>query len=140
MTTPLSRFSARVASGDPLICTRQGTLLGDANGDLVGIITRGDIVRAFDRSRHETLTVGEVGSNRLIVTYPDETLHDAIGRMLKHDIGRLPVVERSNPRKAVGYLGRASIMSARQRYHTEEEERERGFASDAVESTAHVAL
>jgi CBS domain-containing protein len=123
----LPRFSARIASGDPLVCTRQGTLLGDENGDLVGIITRGDVVRAFDRSRDKTLSVAEVGSKRLIVTYPDETLHDAIARMLRHDIGRLPVVERSNEKKVVGYLGRASIMQARQRYHAEEEERARGF-------------
>ena len=133
-TTPLRRFSARIASGDPLVCTRQGTLLGDENGDLIGIITRGDIVRAFDRSNDETLTVEEVGSTGLIVTFPDETLHNAIATMLKHDVGRLPVVERTNHRKVVGYLGRASIMNARQRYHQEEEERARGFAAKSVES------
>ncbi|HST30364.1 MAG TPA: chloride channel protein [Chthoniobacterales bacterium] len=128
MGTPLSKFSERLASGDPLVCTRQGTLLGDANGDLAGIITRGDVVRAFGRSRGETPTVGEIGSTKLIVTFEEETLHDAIALMLKHDIGRLPVVDRSNHRKVVGYLGRASIMNARQRYHVEEEERGRGFA------------
>lgn len=48
-------------------------------------------------------------------------------------IDRLPVVERSNQKKLVGYLGRASIMHARQRYHAEEEERARGFIqSDAL--------
>ena len=84
-------------------------------------------MRAFDRSRDETLSVAEVGSSRLIVTYPDETLHDAIARMLKNNVGRLPVVDRSNKKKVVGYLGRASIMQARQRYHAEEEDRARGF-------------
>jgi len=77
----LPRFSARIASGDPLISGRQGTLLGDENGDLVGIITRGDMVRCFDRSRDETLTIGEAGSTKLIVAYPDETLHDAMARV-----------------------------------------------------------
>ena len=57
----------------------------------------------------------------------DETLHDAIARMLRHNVGRLPVVERSNRRKVVGYLGRASILAARERYHHAEEVRERGF-------------
>jgi CBS domain-containing protein len=128
--TPLSRYSARIASGDPLVCTRQATLLGDENGDLVGIITRGDVVRAFGRADDDDVTVGEVGSTKLTVTFPDETLHNAIATMLKNDIGRLPVVERSNPRKVLGYLGRASIMNARQRYHVEEEERARGFAKD----------
>ena len=133
--TPLPRFSARIASGDPLICSRQGTLLGDENGELVGIITRGDIVRAFDRSGDETLTVREAGSTTLVVAFPDETLRDAIAKMLKNDIGRLPVVDRSNHRKIVGYLGRASIMTARQRYHQEEEERTRGFTGKQDRST-----
>ena len=47
--------------------------------------------------------------------------------MLRHDIGRLPVVERANEKKVVGYLGRASILAARERYHREEELRARGF-------------
>ncbi len=126
--TPLGRYSARIASGDPLVCTRQASLLGDENGELIGIITRGDVVRAFGRATDEDLTVGEVGSRDLIVTFPDETLHNAIAVMLKHDVGRLPVVDRSNPRKALGYLGRVSIMNARQRYHLDEEERAGGFA------------
>jgi len=125
--TPLPRYSARIASGDPLICGRQGTLLGDANGDLVGIITRGDVVRAFERSRDETLTVLEAGQRKLVTIHPDETLHDAIAKMLQHGVGRLPVIERENPRKAVGYLGRAGILAARERYHHEEDVRERGF-------------
>jgi CBS domain-containing protein len=126
-TTPLQRFSARVASGDPLICTRQGTLLGSEGGDLVGIITRGDVVRAFERSGDTSVTVLDAGSTNLIVAYEDETLHDAIARMLRHDVGRLPVVDRANEKRIVGYLGRASIMAARERYHRDEQIRERGL-------------
>jgi CBS domain-containing protein len=126
-TTPLQRFSARVASGDPLICTRQGTLLGNEGGELVGIITRGDVVRAFDRSGDPSVTVLDAGSTNLIVAYADETLHDAIARMLRHDVGRLPVVERANEKRVIGYLGRASIMAARERYHRDEQIRERGL-------------
>jgi H+/Cl- antiporter ClcA len=127
-STPLPRFSARIASGEPLVSGRQGTLLGDEHGDLVGIITRGDVVHCFERSRDETFTVGEAGSTRLILAYPDETLHDAIAKMLRHNIGRMPVVDRGNEKKVVGYLGRSSILEARQRYHHEEEFRSRGFA------------
>jgi CBS domain-containing protein len=60
------------------------------------------------------------------VTYPEETLHDAIAKLLRHNIGRLPVVQHSEPSKAVGYLGRAGILAARERYHTEEDIRQRG--------------
>jgi CBS domain-containing protein len=134
-TTPLPRFSARLASGDPLVCRRQGTLLGDADGKLTGIVTRGDVVRCFERSRDDSLILAEVGSRNLIVAYPDETLHDAIAKMLRHDIGRMPVVERTNESKAVGYLGRSSILSARQRYHHDEEFRSRGFQSEDGEAS-----
>ena len=128
--TPLPRFAARIASGDPLFSSRQGTFLANENGELAGIITRGDIVRAFDRSQDETLTVLEAGSSELIVAYPDETLHDAVARLLRHDIGRMPVVERGSEKKVVGYLGRSSILNARQRYHREEDVRARGFSQD----------
>jgi CBS domain-containing protein len=61
-----------------------------------------------------------------VVTYADELLHDAVRKMLKHNIGRMPVVERHDPKRIIGYLGRASILSARMRQHEEEEVRERG--------------
>jgi len=58
--------------------------------------------------------------------YADELLHEAPGKMLKHDIGRLPVVNREHPDRVVGNLGRESILTARWRHHQEEEIRERG--------------
>jgi H+/Cl- antiporter ClcA/predicted transcriptional regulator len=126
-STPLREFSARVASGDPAVSRRQGTLLVDGEEKLVGIITRGDVVRALEKRPGENPTVLEAGRSELVVTYPDETLHDAIAKMLKHDHGRLPVVERAHAGKIVGYLGRAGIIAARERYHREEEVRERGL-------------
>jgi H+/Cl- antiporter ClcA/CBS domain-containing protein len=125
-TTPLRKYSARIASGDPLICSHQGTFLVDDSGDLAGIVTRGDVVRGFERANDDSFTVLEAGSTELVVTYPEETLHDAIAKLLRHNIGRLPVVQHSEPSKAVGYLGRAGILAARERYHTEEDIRQRG--------------
>jgi CBS domain-containing protein len=98
----------------------------------VGIITRGDVVWAFERSGDPGVTVFDVGSTNLIVAYEDETLHDAIARMLRHDVGRLPVVDRPNEKRVVGYLGRASIMAARERYHRDEQLRERGLRKAKV--------
>ncbi len=125
-TTPLARYCARLASGDPFVCMHQGTLLGNERGELAGIMTRGDVLRALERSPDGNLTVGEAGQTNLIVTYPDEILHDAIAKLLRHGIGRLPVVDRSAPTRVVGYLGRSGILAARQRYHHEEDVRERG--------------
>jgi hypothetical protein len=46
--------------------------------------------------------------------------------MLRRNIGRLPVVERNNPTHAIGYLGRAAILSARMKIHEEENILQRG--------------
>ena len=40
-------------------------------------------------------TVIEAGSHDLIVAFPDEVLHEAATKMLRNNIGRLPVVSRS---------------------------------------------
>jgi H+/Cl- antiporter ClcA/CBS domain-containing protein len=138
-STPLREFSARIAAGDPTVSRRQGTLLVDSQQRLVGIITRGDVVRAFEQRSPESLTVLEAGTRDPIVSFADETLHDAIAKMLKHDFGRLPVVDRHDVRKVVGYLGRAGILAARQHYYDEEEVRERGFGLDGVPSDATAA-
>ena len=60
------------------------------------------------------------------VSYPDEVLHDAMARMLKCGIGRLPVVDRNDARRVLGYLGRGDILAARLRNLEEEELRHRG--------------
>ena len=137
--TPLREFSARIAAGDPALSRRQGTLLVDEQQRLVGIITRSDVVRALERHSQESLTVLEAGTRDPIVAFADETLHDAIAKMLRHDLGRLPVVDRHNLTKIVGYLGRAGILTARQNYYQEEEIRERGFGLDGVPSNATAA-
>jgi len=62
----------------------------------------------------------------LIVTFADELLHDAVKKMLNNNIGRLPVVDRSDAKRVIGYLGRANILAARLKQHEEEELRERG--------------
>jgi H+/Cl- antiporter ClcA/CBS domain-containing protein len=122
----VSELSDMIANGHPELSQRQGTLIVDDEGKLAGIITRGDLLRAIEKSPDGT-TVLDAGTRHLIVTYADEVLHDAVTRMVRHDIGRLPVVRRDNPEKIVGYLGRASIMTARLRRHEEENHREAGW-------------
>ncbi len=125
-TTTVTALSDRIAQGDPTVSRRQGTLLVDESGRLAGIITRGDIVQTLRRDKASATVVLEAGETDVTVTYPEETLQDAIGKMLKREVGRLPVVERADPGKIVGYLGRAEILAARLRRHEEEERRERG--------------
>jgi CBS domain-containing protein len=121
----ISELSDKIANGDPLLNRRQGTLLIDDQKRLVGIITRGDLVRAL-RHNHAEMTVVEAGSRNLIVAFPDEPLHSALSKMLDHNIGRLPVVDRADNTHVLGYLGRAAILSARMKIDEEENLRQRG--------------
>jgi CIC family chloride channel protein len=122
----VSELTDLIANGHPELSHRQGTLIVDDEGKLAGIITRGDLLRSIEKTP-DGFTVLEAGSRHLIVTFADEILHDAVTKMVRHDIGRLPVVQRDNPQKIVGYLGRASIMTARLRRHQEEHHREAGW-------------
>ena len=78
----------------------------------------------------------EAGSRKVLVTYPDETLHDAAARMLRNNIGRLPVVDRKNPQLVVGYLGRPGIMAARLHRLDDEHVREPGWVKRFPVSTS----
>jgi CIC family chloride channel protein len=131
-TTKLSEFSDRIADSNDKLNRRQGTLIVDAHNQLVGIITRGDVVRALRKNPAAEMTVADAGSTELTVAYPDEPLHRALTKMLNRNVGRLPVVERNHPKKIVGYLGRAAILSARMKIHEEENVRQKGPAFHPV--------
>jgi CIC family chloride channel protein len=126
-TMPLIELSDRIALHDPAVSRHEGLLIVDERGQLVGIITRGDVVRAIEQNGSGGTTVLSAGSRDLIVTFPDELLYEAASKMLRNDIGRLPVVSRSDPRRIVGYLGRSNLMAGHLRHLEEEHVRERRF-------------
>ena len=122
----VSELSDRISRGDPKVSRRHGTLVLNEQNQLVGIITRGDMVRALRQPDAAEINVAEAGSTDLVVAFPNEPLHAALAKMLDRDVGRLPVVERDSPGRPVGYVGRAEILSARKRLHEEENLRQRG--------------
>jgi H+/Cl- antiporter ClcA/predicted transcriptional regulator len=122
----ISELANRVARGDPQLSRRQGTLIVDEQDRLVGIITRGDMVRALGKGGTAKMTVLEAGSADLVDAFADEPLQAALAKMLHRNLGRLPVVDPADPARVVGYLGRAAILSARLRLHEEENIRQRG--------------
>ncbi len=86
------------------------------DGGLCGVITVQDVEKAIDVDENNLdLPVTKFCSQRLVVAYPDETLHRALERMSHRDIGRLPVVDRNSPSKLVGWISRADIIRAYER-------------------------
>jgi CIC family chloride channel protein len=123
----VNELSDLIARREPSVSRHQGMFVLDAEGKLAGVITRGDVMRALDADPSGTATVFDAGTRDVVVTYPDEMLHAASSKMLRNDIGRLPVVDRKDPQKVVGYLGRPGIMAARLRRLDEEHVREPGW-------------
>src|SRR5438128_1051173 len=123
----VGELAERIARRDPEVSRHQGMLVVDEERELVGVITRGGIWRALDKDPVGTMTVREAGSSRVVVTHPDELLSEASAKMLRHNIGRLPVVDRHDPHRILGYLGRPGIMSAGLRRLEEEHVREPGW-------------
>jgi len=119
-------LARRIAEHDPEVSRHQASLLVNSEGELAGIITRGDLVKAIE-SGMANATVAEAGTINPVVVFPDESVHQALSKLLQHDIGRLPVVDPAEPKKIVGYLGRSHILSARLSATNEETVREPGW-------------
>ena len=124
--TTVAVLAERIATeGDPL-ARRQGTAVVDADGKLVGLVTRSDLMTAMQGPAPHLVLVGQLAKQPAVTIRPDATLHEATAVLLKHDIGRLLVVATNDPRTVIGYLGRADILAARTHLHDEEETREPG--------------
>ncbi len=121
----VAALADRIARGDPAVSRRHGMVLVDAGGRLAGLATRGDIMRAVQRDPRGDTTVLAIAHTDVVVARPDETVNDAVARMMERDVGRLPVVDPADAGRVVGYLGRAEILSARMRHYEQEARRER---------------
>ncbi len=126
-TMKVSELADRIAKGDSELTRHQAVPIVNGEGHLVGIITRGDVLRAVESNKDGDTTVLEAGSRALVVGYPDESVYQAVDKMLRNSVGRLPIVSREDPRKLVGYLGRSGVLEARLRRFREEYEREPGW-------------
>lgn len=91
--------------------SHQGFPLVDAQGHLVGVLTRRDLLDPeVDPSTHLCNLLKRPPS----IVYSDNTLRDAADHMVNHDIGRLPVIDRKSNR-LVGMITRSDILSAHRR-------------------------
>jgi len=73
------------------------------NGELLGIVATLDVVRVHPDKRAE-MSVDQIMSRRVVVTYPDESLYEAMRKMSQNNISHLPVVEYNQPRRIVGII------------------------------------
>jgi chloride channel protein, CIC family len=125
--TTVRELGDRIANGDLSLNLTQGLPIITADGELVGLLTQGDLLRALDSHPGGDVSVLEASTKSLLVAHPDERGFDALFRMLQNNVGRLPVVERKNPKKMVGYLNRSSVLNAWSKQFEEDNVRENGW-------------
>jgi chloride channel protein, CIC family len=128
------REMADLFSRDPNFVAHRAVPLVTVEGKLVGLVTQGDLLRSMRTHPAGDLTVGEVAGGKPVVAYPDERVFDALFRMLQNNIGRLPVVDRSDPQKLVGMIGRQNVLDAWTRSIKEEYERDHGWLTHLMKT------
>ncbi|MET1123987.1 MAG: chloride channel protein [Archaeoglobaceae archaeon] len=82
-----------------------------SDGELVGIITFEDVERVPVEERAKT-KVADVMTRNVVTVTPDETLEDALVKLVSNNIGRLPVVSDG---RLVGLITKGDIIRAHAR-------------------------
>jgi H+/Cl- antiporter ClcA/CBS domain-containing protein len=113
----------------------QGFPVLENGGRLVGVVTRRDLVvgnaGAADDAVAPRLRVRDLLKRPPAVAFADSSLREAADHMVREDVGRLPVVERSDPRRVIGILTRSDLLAAHHRRLDEESTLERTLRARA---------
>jgi CBS domain-containing protein len=98
----------------------------NAEGQLVGVLTRGDITEHIKTNGDAGLarSIGDLARTSAVEAYPDEPLRVVVYRMVEKGCTRMPVLERSS-RKFLGLVSLNDLLKARSRHLEEERRRER---------------
>jgi CBS domain-containing protein len=96
----------------------------DADGALLGMVSRGDAIRWLSAGWSHGATLGDtITSNDTVFGHPDEPVAAIERRMAESGFGRIPVVRPEN-RVVVGIVSRKDLLHVRARLNAEEQERQ----------------
>jgi len=100
----------------------------NAEGQLVGVVTRGDISQRMEQNGDAALgwPIGDLVRASAVEAYPDEPLRVVVYRMVEKRCTRMPVLERAT-RKFLGLVSINDLLKARSRHLEEESRRERSL-------------
>lgn len=83
----------------------------DDGGKLFGVVALSDLERAVNAGQVEGM-VADICTREVVTAFPDESLEEALGYLSAQDYGRMPVVDRRDPRRVIGALRRSDIIRA----------------------------
>ena len=116
-TSPANEARSKLRS-----INHRGLPVVDINNNLVGIVTRKDIIYKAFANKKPKIPVIEIMTADLIICYPDENLRTALEKLGERNIGRIPVVERDNHTHLLGLITRKNIIAAYNRALKKREE------------------
>ncbi len=99
-----------------------GLAVVDEGGTLHGVVTLTDL----EQAQTEQLVSGEVRhicNANVHTVFPDETLEGALRHFGALDVGRIPVMDRANPKRIIGMLRRGDIIRAYSHAYLDEQAR-----------------
>jgi H+/Cl- antiporter ClcA/CBS domain-containing protein len=91
--------------------THQGFPVVDADGALIGVVMRGDLL---DELNDGGVRVRDIIKRSPVVVFEDNTLREAADHMVRAGVGRLPVLARGETHQVVGILSRSDLLTAHQ--------------------------
>jgi len=99
----------------------QGFPVTDETGNLLGLLTVRDFIDVKDDAR-KTYTLLH---HPLAIIYKDSDVRAAADHMVRENVGRLPVVERSNPKRITAIITRQDVLGAHKKRleHLDKKER-----------------
>jgi CBS domain-containing protein len=97
----------------------------DADGVLVGVITRGDIYKLLHQGDESVLRrpLRDLVRKETLEAFPDEPLRSVVYRMAEKRITRMPVID-ADTRRFLGLIALDDLLKARARHLEEEKRRE----------------
>ena len=98
-----------------------------AEKDLVGVVTRNQLIRLFEEmpATASTVRLSEIAKRNPCTAFEDEPLRIVVNRMADSGFTRFPVLDRRRERSIVGMVSLNDLLRARTRNLDEERARER---------------
>lgn len=105
----------RVSQLMDMFSRHHGFPVVDEKGEFCGVVALEDVQHALsttEKDKAQMLTVNDISMKNPTVAYPDQSIHDAIRGLGGRHVGRIPVVDRDNPKRLLGVLRRHNIITA----------------------------
>jgi H+/Cl- antiporter ClcA/CBS domain-containing protein len=98
----------------------------DGAGSLLGVVTRRALLEANNQGDGSTPLL-DVCRTPDVVTHGDQTLRHVAELMARHEVSRIPVLDRTDPGKVTAVVSLTELLAGRLRDQQEARERERVF-------------